>query len=117
MPNRNDVGLYYLNDPVRIMETAAFKADQIRAVLDCNPLWLGEAEADDPLAGHKKATVRELVAKLRLEGPHHDKITNGESVLATIRALSIISVELQERFAKFGYELGDFDDDEDDEAA
>lgn len=117
MRNRNDVGLFYLHDPARIAETAAFKADQVRAVLDCSPFWFGEAEAGDPFAEEKKATVGKMIAKLALKGPHYNTITNGESVLATIRALSIISLELQDRFAKFGYEPGDFDEDEDDEAA
>lgn len=99
MRNRNDVGLYYLNDPIRIAETAAFKADQIRAVLEYK---------------HHKGPD-ELIALLRARGPHPDTITNSEDVLATIRALSIVSLELQERFTEFGYEPGDFD--EDDEAA
>ncbi|WP_026613409.1 hypothetical protein [Ensifer aridi] len=116
MRNRNDVGLYYLNDPVRIAETAAFKADQIRAVLDFNRFWFRKAEAGDPLAEQRKAKVGELIAKLQADGPHYDTIKIGEDALATIRALSIISLELQERFTDLGYEPGDFDED-DDEAA
>lgn len=101
MRNRNDVGLYYLNEPVRVAETAAFKADQIRAVLEYE-------RYKDP---------DELIALLKETGPHYATIKNSEDVLATIRALSIISLELQARFTDFGYEPGDFDEDEEDEAA
>lgn len=119
MRKRNDVGLPYVNDPVRVAETAEFKADQIRALLEFNHLWFGgKADVGDPLAEFKEAKVAELLAKLKAEGPHYHTIKNGESVLATIRALSIVSLELQQRFTNFGYEPGDFDeDDEDDEEA
>lgn len=103
MRKRNDVGLLYVNDPDRVAETAEFKASQIRAVLEFRDY------KDDP---------NELLTLIKAEGPHYNTIKNGESVLATIRALSIISLELQQRFTNFGYEPGDFDeDDEDDEEA
>ncbi|AUX77994.1 hypothetical protein [Sinorhizobium fredii] len=100
MSNRNDVGLLYMNDPARVAETAAFKADQIRAVIK----FVG---FEDP---------SELIALLKARGPHYRTIKIGEDALATIRALSIVSLELQERFTDLGYEPGDFDE-EDEEAA
>jgi hypothetical protein len=115
MRKRNDVGLFYVHDPVRIAETADFKADQIRAILEFNSFWFDEAEVGDPLAEQKKAKVGELIAKLKADGPHYSTIKNGESVLATIRALSIVSLELQQRFTNFGYEPGDFDEDDEDD--
>lgn len=103
MRNRNDVGLLYMNDPVRIAETAAFKADKIRAAINYRDF---------------KADADEMLALIKAPGPHYETITNSEDVLSTIRALSIVSLELQERFTNLGYEPGDFDDeDEDDEAA
>ncbi|MEY9780549.1 hypothetical protein [Sinorhizobium fredii] len=81
-------------DQDRVTETAAFKADQIRVALS-----LGCLEADT-----------DLIRTLRAQGPHHGTITYGENVLATIRALSIVSLELQETLTLPDCDVGDDDE-------
>lgn len=102
MRKKNDVGLYYINDPDRVAETAAFHADRIRAIFDFH--YFGDNDYSN-----KKA--EELIAKLKAEEPHYNTIKNGESTLAQMRALSIVLMELQDRYLDYG-ESGDEDDEE-----
>jgi hypothetical protein len=83
-----------------VEETAKFIAGELRTFLD--------RKGDDENDGH-------MTRRLREARPNYESLTNGDAALATLRALSMIQLEVGADLGGLMYEYDDYDDEEDDE--